>query len=97
MDRAINEGFSEQESGVVGKKTGGEIVRAIDEDVVGTGDLQRVFRAESHRVEFDPDVGIHLAQAGGGAFEFRFPEPGFAVEDLALEIGGVHHVGIDQA
>ncbi len=40
---------------------------------------------------------IHLPQPCGRALEFGFPDPRLAVEDLALEIRGIHHIRIDQA
>jgi hypothetical protein len=47
-------------------------------------------------MKFEVDVWIHLAQPRGGAFELGFPDPRFAVQDLALEVGCVHHIGIYQ-
>lgn len=97
VDRAVDERLALEVGGVVGEEAGGEVVRAVDDDLIGSGDFLGVVRREAGVVEFDVDERVHFAEAGGGAFELGFSDPGFAVEDLALEVGGIDGVVVDEA
>jgi hypothetical protein len=48
-------------------------------------------------MEFKADVPVDFPQAGCGTFEFRFPDPRFAMQDLPLQVRGIDLVGVHQA
>lgn len=86
VDGSVDEGLFEEKGGVVGEEAGGEVVGAVEDDVVVFRDPDGVFRGEADGVEVEGDVGVCLAEAGGGGFELGFPDGGVAVEELALEV-----------
>ena len=86
VDGSVDQGFFQEKGGVVGEETGGEIVGAVEDDIVVFGDLDGVFRSEADGMEFEGDVGVGLVEAGGGGIEFRLSDGGIRVEELALEI-----------
>ena len=97
VDGTIDERFFEEKGGVVGEEAGGEVVGAVEDDVVVFRDRDGVFRGKADGVEIEGDVGVGFAEAGGGGFEFGFPDGGVGVEELALEVGEIDGVRIDEA
>ena len=67
MDRSINERLLQKEGSVIGEKSGREIVRTIQDDVVVFRDLSRVLRSEEDRMKIKGNEGIEYAEPGGGA------------------------------
>ena len=96
-DRAINIGLSEQDAGVVYKIARGKIVGAIHDDVVVFQNVERVFAGEMSFKEIDLNFGVQIVQATGGGFDFRAANVAGAEQDLALEIGEIHAIEIDEA
>ena len=72
-------------------------VRAVADDVVTADDVQRVVRVQPQAVGFDVDAGIDVARGlrGGGSLGDANPRRG--VGDLALEVGQVDLVVVDDA
>ena len=67
VDRTVNERLSLEKCCVVREEAGGEIIRAIDDDVVRISDFHRVVWGETHGVRLDCHQWVHLAQPSGGA------------------------------
>lgn len=47
VDGAVDKGFFEEDGGIVCEETSGEIIRAIEDDIVVSGDGDGVFRGEA--------------------------------------------------
>lgn len=95
-DGSVDEGLFKKVGGVVGSEAGGEIVGAIEDGIIGGEEIETVFGFKATRMEDDLDVGIDLAEAGFRAFEFRGANTFGVVENLAVEIGEIDLVGIDE-
>ncbi len=97
VDRAPHVGLALQHAGVVDQVAGGEVVGAVDHQVVAADQLAGVLGVKAGLVEDDLDVGVDLGNLVGGALQLRPADVGGAVDDLALQVGGVDHVEVDQA
>jgi len=95
-DRSMNEGFFQEESGVVGGEAGGEVVGAIEEGVVGFEEFEAVIGIEPTTMKDDFDVRIDLTKAGLGTFEFGLADEAGVVKDLTVEIGKIDDVRVDE-
>ena len=96
-DGTVNVGLVEQNASVVHQVAGGEVVRSVYHDVVGAEDVEGVFRTEPRLVQIHLAVGVNFEDPIFGGFDFGFANPGCAVDDLALQVGVVHHVKVHQA
>lgn len=96
-DGPVDEGFFEEEGGVVGGEASREIVRAIKDDLVGREELKRVFGGEAARMGDDFDVRIDRLQPLSGAYQLGGTDRVGVVQDLPVEIGVGHRVGIDES
>ncbi len=96
-DRAIDVDFFEENAGVVDEVAGGEIVGAVDDDVVGGDPLHGVFGGDAALVFDDFGVGVEGNELLLGGVEFGLSDVVGGVEDLALEVGVVDGVELDEA
>src|SRR5205085_11183744 len=83
--------------GVVDQVAGGEVVGPVHDHVVAVDDVQDVVRAQADVVGDDVDVGVERGQGLLGRVHLALTHPVEVVEDLALEVGLVHHVHVDDA
>ena len=83
--------------GVVEQVAGGEVVDAVDDDVVALDDLHDVGGVEADGVLVDPYVGVELVDRLLGGVDLRHADAGGGVDDLALQVGQVDHVVVDDA
>ena len=92
---AVDQRPLREERGVVVKVTGGEIIGAVDDHIVGGEQGEGV--ADGHAVAMfdDLDEGIRRAQSPRGGGDFGFADGSGVVEELALEvmIGDLIEVG----
>jgi len=95
-DGPVNERFLQEESGIVGGEAGGKVVGTVEEGVVGLDEFEAVAGFESTAMKNDFDMRIDLAEAGPGAFEFGLADETGVVKNLAVEIGKINDVGIDE-
>src|SRR5207247_1662202 len=95
-NRAVNIWFLEQDAGVIGEITRGKVIRAIDNDVVLAEDLAGVVAGKADLVQDDVDPRIDAFDGLLGGFSFVAPDVLGAVDDLALEVGAIDRVEIDQ-
>ena len=96
-DAAVGIGLLEQDAGVVDEVARLEVVRAVGDDVVLREDFKRVGAGEHGVVLDDVESGIQRIELFlRGVDLFAAHVPG-AVDDLTLEVAGVHDVEIDEA
>ena len=96
-DRTVNVRFAEQDAGIVGEIAGGEVVGAIDHDVVLANDVERIGCREPRFVQLGPDVRIDVRDAVAGRSEFGTADVLGAMEDLALQVARFHHIEVDES
>src|SRR6266540_3002154 len=97
VDRAPDVGLALEHAGVVDEVARGEVVRAVDHQVVGADDLAGVVRGQPGLVQGDLDVGVDLTDLVAGALQLGPADVGGAVDDLALQVGGVDLIEVHQA
>ena len=97
VDRAPHVGLAEEDGGVVDQVAGREVVRAVDDEVVRLEDLEDVGRVEPLLVQDDLDERVDLLDRLLGRLGLRLPDVGLAVDDLALQVGLVDDVEVDDA
>ena len=70
-DRSVDVGDTEKNGDVVAEVAGGEVVGAVDEEIVSARDLHGVLRAENIVDGGDLDVRIQVTQPGTGGLELQ--------------------------
>src|ERR1700732_2814018 len=96
-NRAVHVRLAEKDAGVVYKIAGGEIIGAVNDDVVVLHYVERVVAGQMRFEAIDLDFGVQALQAIGGGFDFWAADVGGAEKNLALEIGEVDGIEIDKA
>ncbi len=96
-DRAVHDGHAGQQRRVVEQIAGGEVVGAVDDDVVALEDVEDVVGAEADVVGDDVDVGVQLSERLLRRVDLALADPVDVVEHLALQVRRVHHVHVDDA
>ena len=94
-DRAPDVGFAEDGGGVVDEVAGGEVVRAVEDEVVAGEQVQGVGRVEADVVQ--PDVNERVQRGDGvpRGFDLGPADVRDAVDHLPLEVAQVHVVVVD--
>ena len=82
---------------VVDQIAGGEVIGAVDDEVVGGEQFDGVIDAQAELVQFHRDERVGLTQGITGALRLGPADIGGAVDDLALQIGLVDHIEVDDA
>ena len=82
---------------VVDEVARGKIVGAVHDDVVVFQDVERVFAGEMRFESINLNIRIQVAQAIAGCHDFRTAYVFGAEQNLALQVGGIHDVEINQA
>src|SRR5204863_6002792 len=75
----------------------GEVVGAVDDDVVAVDDVEDVVGAEAHVIGDDVDVRVQLRQRLLGRVDFALADAVDVVEDLALQVRRVDDIHVDDA
>src|SRR6185369_14420510 len=96
-DGAVNIRLFEQHAGIVGQVARREIVRSINNDVVVLDDLDRVFAREARVMKDDVDPGVDAVDGFLRRLRFGPADVGVGVKDLALEIGVIDGIKINNA
>ena len=86
-----------QDGGVAEEVAGGEVVGAVDEQVVGRAQLQRVGRREAGLDWRAQHLPVDVAEGAGGGGCLGEAEGALAVDDLAVEVGELEVVVVDDA
>lgn len=92
----MDQRFPREETGVIDQKLRREIIDSIDDDIIVAEDFECVSGCEPFFVHRHGDVGVQrldlfFAREDLGATHIRS-----MVKDLALEIGQVHYIAVDQ-
>ena len=95
-DRAVGVRLAQQHAGIVDQIARGEIVRAVGDDVVVLENFERVGAREHGVVLDDVQRRIERDELLRGGVELFAADVFGRVDDLALQIAGVHDVEIDQ-
>ena len=96
-DRAVHHRDAELEGGVVEQVADGEVVGPVDHDVVAGQHVDHVVGPEAHVVGHDVHVRVELGQGLLGRVDLALADAVDVVEDLALQVGLVDHVHVDDA
>ena len=96
-DAAVGVRLAEQHARVVGQIARREVVGAVEDDVVGLEQLQRVLRRQRRLVGLDLDVRIDRVQPILRRRELRAADVRRAVDDLPLQVAEVDDVEVDDA
>ena len=97
VDRAPDDGQAEDLGRVGDEVAGREVVGAVEHDVVAAQHVERVVRVEPQRVLDDVDVRVDVRDALARGVDLAAPDVRPAVDDLALEVGRVDGVVVDDA
>lgn len=97
VDRAPHVRLVQQHAGVVDQVTGGEVVRAVDDEVVLAEDLHHVLGFEPLFVKDHVDVRVDAQHAVAGGFGLGPADVRLAVDDLALQVRLVDLVELHDA
>src|ERR1700721_806452 len=96
-NRALHVRLAKQAPRVVYQIAGGEIVSAIDDNVEILEELKRVLTGQFRFERLDLNVGIEIREARLRGGCFRFTNIIGTKSYLALKIGEIHYIEIDQA
>ena len=91
-DRAPHVRLAQQHGGVVDQVAGGEVVGAVQDQVVVPEDVEHVRRVEPHLVQPDLDERVGLLDGVARGLGLGTAHVGLAVDDLALEVRRVDDV-----
>src|SRR5215204_2845053 len=94
-DRTVDVGLVQKDAGVVHQVPGREVVRAVDDHIIFLEDLQRVLAGERLLVDPDLDVGVYVLDLLVGTLDLGTTHVRGAMNDLALQIGLVDHVEVN--
>jgi hypothetical protein len=97
VDRAPHVRLVQQHAGVVDQVARGEVVGAVDDQVVLAEDLQHVVAVQPRLVQADVDQRVDLADGVARALGLGPADVGDAVDDLALQVRLVDDVELDDA
>src|SRR5690242_20604015 len=96
-NRTVDVRLAEQNASVVDQVASREIVRAIHDDVVVLEELKRVRAGQLRFDGFDLNVRIEIRKARARSLAFGLAHVAGAKSDLALKIGEIHNVEVNQA
>ena len=96
-DRAVHHRDAQLHRGVVDQVAGGEVVGAVDHQVVALEDGHHVVGAQAHVVGDHVDVGVEGGERLLGRVDLALADAVDVVQDLALQVRVVDHVHVDDA
>src|SRR5690242_21660786 len=96
-DRAVDVWFVEKHTRVIDEVARGEIIGAVDDNVVFTKQVERVRTREARLVGIDANLRIHPGQAFLGGLDFGAANVAGGKRDLTLEISEIDDVEIDHS
>lgn len=83
---AVDQRAAREKGGVVGEVAGGEIVGAVEDEVVVGKKGEGVFGSEALGMGDDLSGGVERVECGGGGGNFALADVFFAEEDLPLQV-----------
>lgn len=99
MIPAWEKGCPPQYAGIIDEEFGREIIRRVDDEIVVlvVDDLGQCLGIDPFIIGDDMDVGIEPFQGMAGRIDLALPYRCRGMDDLALQIGKIDHVVIDDA
>ena len=97
IDRAVDQRLGQEEGRVVAEIPGGKVIGAIDDDVIRSEHIERVARVDVQVVLDNLHVRVDRADRMGGGLDLQPAQVLCAMQDLALQVAGVHDVEIEDA
>src|SRR5271156_1775353 len=94
---AVHVGLAEEDARVVDEIARGEIVGAVHDEVVVFQNVERVLAGEMRLESVNLNIGVQVAQAIAGCSDFGAAYVFGAEENLALQVGGIYRVEINEA
>src|SRR5207249_1844774 len=96
-NRAVNIRLAEEDARIVDKIAGREIVGAIYDDVVIFEEFEGIRTGQLRLNGFNLNVRVEIGKTRPGGLAFRLADVAGAKRDLALKIGEIHDVEVDEA
>ena len=96
IDRSVNIGDLKKVSHVIAEIACGEVVRAIDDQIIATRDVHRIARLEEDVMAVQGYVRIDLPQSALRRLQFLGSNVSLAVKQLPMKVRSVHRIRIDQ-
>ena len=96
-DAAVGVGLAGEDAGVVDEVAGLEVVGAVGDDVVVLEDFKGVGGGEHGVVLDDVEEGVEALEHDLRGVDLELADGGGGVDDLALEVGGVDGIEVDEA
>ena len=90
-------GFFAMHAGVVHAVAGGEIVGAVDDDVVVLDQVQHVFAVDDGAMLDEVEIGVEILEPPGGGFDLGLADVLDAEENLPLKVARADDIDIGQA
>ena len=97
QDCAVAERDAGERAGVVDEVARGEVVRAVDHDVVVRDEVLDVRRGQADLVRLDVDVGVLPGDEVARGLDLRAADVRVAVDHLSLEVRALDDVVVDDA
>ena len=94
---AVNQRSTREHGSVVGQELAGEVVRAVDEDVVCGDELARIRGVESDGVGLDGELRIKPRQRAREGGHLQLADVGVTEQHLPVKVGGVDAIVVDHA
>jgi hypothetical protein len=96
-NRSVNEGLFQKHTDIVTQIARREIVRSIQDQIVGFHDIHRRGGIETDIVNLDADIRIGLEETLSRTVGFFSSDIGAAMKNLALEVCLIHNIEIDDS
>src|SRR5579862_7344893 len=96
-DRAIDVGFAGKDAGVVDEIARGEIIGAVGDDVEVAKQFESILAAQAGIEGANIQERVNCPQLFGSRIEFFAPYVSGGVNDLALQVGVIDDIEIDEA
>ncbi len=97
MDRGRNERLAIDHARIVDEVTRTDAIAAIDHQIIGTEQWRDVGRVQLELMIHDADRGIERFETPARHRRFGRPDAGGIEQHLALQIGFIDDIAVDQA
>src|SRR5688572_9233575 len=97
VDRAVHQRLSKHLGGVVDQITNREVIGAVHDDFIASEDRERILGSQRDIVGDDLDVWVEIVDPFLRRFHLWLANVRCVVQKLALEVGHVHTVEVEDA
>ena len=95
--RTPHVGLVQQRRRVVGEVAGGEVVAAVDHEIVGAEECEGIISFEAHRMLDDDDVAIDLADRPRRTARLQLADRCCAMNHLTLQVAHIDRIEVDDS